>query len=533
MRPSWPSADSPPSDAALVERARAGDREAFGALVARYDKVVGLLCLQKLGRRADADDATQETFLKAFAALEELSEPARFGPWLYHIAFRVAIDHLRRRRRRRRAGLRSLEQLCASGSELEPVAGAGAAEAAAVRREQAEQIMAAIGMLPDKYRLALTLRYYEHMSYREIARAPGRARGHGRQPAAPRTHAAACGLAPESAVGRRGRGTDDGCARGRLPAGAAAGEVAAGRTRPPPPPPGWPATCRGARRAGSARANSRVWSGRWIGAFAAAAGTLPDQDGRVLARLERLGVRRRPRRRAPMWLAVLYAAAGLLLLGGYLGYATVLRLQLRAELERGTRQQVRALGTVLGLYAERTGALPAGGNRELVTALLAPRDGTPSSPRPFFCPPAERLRGGAADRRVRPAAGLPRRRAFGAALLGRSQRARRGWRRRRSGAGAAVAPVGQRPATGWAISPPASATGRFTLPSRTGTARDRAAGQPPRGRPAPARWQACRPRGGKTARWTSAAAPSRARSARPARPAAGAAWPAPGHSDAA
>ena len=153
------SQDARPSDGDLVRRSLAGDRAAFGDLVERYERVIGVLAFQKVGNRSDAEDVAQEAFLKAFAALDELKEPERFGSWLYGIVFRAAIDLLRRRQRR--GPVVAIE-------DVEPVS-AIRTETEVARREQSERVVEAVGELPDKYRLVLTLRYQESLSYQEIA----------------------------------------------------------------------------------------------------------------------------------------------------------------------------------------------------------------------------------------------------------------------------------------------------------------------------------------------------------------------------
>lgn len=157
---------SPPSDADLVRRTLAGDREAFGDLCDRYARVIGVLALQKVGNAADADDVAQEAFLKAYGALGELEDHERFGSWLYGIAFRAAIDCHRRRGRRGGPAV-SLE--CLRDQRVELATGDGPAIDGLERRESSERVLEAVGALPEKYGLVLTLRYMKMMSYREIA----------------------------------------------------------------------------------------------------------------------------------------------------------------------------------------------------------------------------------------------------------------------------------------------------------------------------------------------------------------------------
>lgn len=155
-----------PSDGDLVRRTLEGDRDAFGALCDRYAKLLGVLAFQKVGNVPDAEDIVQEALLKAYAALDELEDPERFGSWIYGIAFRAAVDHHRRRGRRAGAPV-SLEALREKSDD--PAAAGESAVEGLERRESAARVLEALGELPDKYRLVLTLRYHEMLSYREIA----------------------------------------------------------------------------------------------------------------------------------------------------------------------------------------------------------------------------------------------------------------------------------------------------------------------------------------------------------------------------
>src|SRR5579862_3655320 len=85
----------PNSDAELVNSARSGNRQAFGGLVDRYQRqIYGLACIL-LGDRSEAEDITQEAFLRAWLNFDLLIDPAKFGPWIRRIVFGVSIDWLR------------------------------------------------------------------------------------------------------------------------------------------------------------------------------------------------------------------------------------------------------------------------------------------------------------------------------------------------------------------------------------------------------------------------------------------------------
>ena len=159
------------SDAELVQKTVAGDREAFGKLVDRHRRSVFALALHRGFQQAEADDLAQEVFVKAFKGLGALQEPERFARWLYGIAGHVLADAARARRRR--MGEVGLE----SGPELEA---RDHRELAAMSldfgRESAE-VLRALGELPEEQRLVLTLRYLENLSPKEIAERLGEPRG--------------------------------------------------------------------------------------------------------------------------------------------------------------------------------------------------------------------------------------------------------------------------------------------------------------------------------------------------------------------
>ncbi len=157
-----------PPDRELVLKALEGDQDAFGVLAERYFRMISILAYQKTGHRSDAEDIVQEALVRAFKALPSLREGGKFPAWLYHITLKLCIDWSRRRERR------------GNTVNLDPDALARA-DSGRFRRgdvdvghelEQAEEhqrVLGAVGMLPDKYGLVVTLRYVKKMSYREIA----------------------------------------------------------------------------------------------------------------------------------------------------------------------------------------------------------------------------------------------------------------------------------------------------------------------------------------------------------------------------
>jgi RNA polymerase sigma-70 factor (ECF subfamily) len=150
------------SEAALVNAARAGDRDAFAGLVDLYKKPVYNLALRMLGNPRDAEDASQEAFLRAYKALGAYDRKRPFSTWLLSITAHYCIDRLRRRK----SGEISLDGLptwrWVPAETVDP-------QRAAERSDQADRIRKLLDGLPEDYRLVITLRYWHDLGYAEIA----------------------------------------------------------------------------------------------------------------------------------------------------------------------------------------------------------------------------------------------------------------------------------------------------------------------------------------------------------------------------
>jgi RNA polymerase sigma factor (sigma-70 family) len=146
------------ADAALAVRAVAGDRQAFGELVQRYQAAVRRLTRAVTGDAHDADDAAQDAFLSALDRIETYDSSRPFGPWLMRIATNAAIDLVRRRSVRRADALD--ERAPSRGSSP-----ASDAEAAEVRAK----LNVALAELPERQRIAVALFDVEGYSHAEIA----------------------------------------------------------------------------------------------------------------------------------------------------------------------------------------------------------------------------------------------------------------------------------------------------------------------------------------------------------------------------
>ena len=153
-------------DSALIDKARAGDREAFGALVRRYSRRVYATAFHMTGQHSDADDVAQVTFVRAYRGLASFDGRCDFYTWLHRIGVNVALNHLRSRRR----GPVLLSSAATEANE--PVAPADTAtdpRVAAESRETVSAVIRALAELSPSLRVTLILATVEDMPYKQIA----------------------------------------------------------------------------------------------------------------------------------------------------------------------------------------------------------------------------------------------------------------------------------------------------------------------------------------------------------------------------
>jgi RNA polymerase sigma factor (sigma-70 family) len=160
----------PLGDTELVERARRGDVHAYEELVQRYQGLAHRVAYLVAGEAAEAEDACQEAFVKAYYALPRFREGAVFRPWLMRIVANEA------RNRRRSAGRRVGLALRAAGERPSGDA-APSPEGIALEHERSQALVDALNSLRDADRLVVAYRYFLELSEAEMAAALGCARG--------------------------------------------------------------------------------------------------------------------------------------------------------------------------------------------------------------------------------------------------------------------------------------------------------------------------------------------------------------------
>ena len=167
------------NEADWIKLARAGDQSAFGRLVMAYQTPVYNLAYRMLGNAAEAEEAAQETFLRAYTHLRSYDPQRRFRSWLLSIASHYCIDRLRRRRitwlpleDEIAIASGSTTRLSSAQSELPEVSftsGSPNPEAVVAQREREAYIQGLLAGLSPTDRAAITLRYWNDCSYEEIA----------------------------------------------------------------------------------------------------------------------------------------------------------------------------------------------------------------------------------------------------------------------------------------------------------------------------------------------------------------------------
>lgn len=151
----------------LIRKVLDGDQEAFAELVALHEKQVYNLCLRMTGHPEDAQDLAQEAFLKAWRGLRFYKFESSFSTWLYRLTSNVCIDFLRQQKRR---GTVSLVVSDEEGeeTELEVPDPEPLPEQQVIQQENQRIVAAAMDELEEEFRLALTLRVVDELSYEEI-----------------------------------------------------------------------------------------------------------------------------------------------------------------------------------------------------------------------------------------------------------------------------------------------------------------------------------------------------------------------------
>ena len=149
----------------LIERVKAGDKEAFTGLVNSYKDMIYTVCLRMLNSEADAEEAAQDVFVKAFRSIGSFQARSKFSTWLYRIAYNNCISVIRKK-----VKMIDLVDEVPEG-EVDEMEMNGLESLSA--RERSRYLKIAIDSLAETDAVVVTLFYYDELSLEEIAQVTG------------------------------------------------------------------------------------------------------------------------------------------------------------------------------------------------------------------------------------------------------------------------------------------------------------------------------------------------------------------------
>jgi RNA polymerase sigma factor (sigma-70 family) len=156
---------APEAIEALIRRCLRGDEAAWETIVRHYWRKVFNVAYKFVGKHDEAEDLTQEIFLKIFKSLDTFDRRANFQTWLISVSRNLCIDHYRSVRKERETIDRDVD-----ASELTPISKEVGAVALLEQRDRVALLRQALAELPDALKTAVLMRDIQEMSYQEIAR---------------------------------------------------------------------------------------------------------------------------------------------------------------------------------------------------------------------------------------------------------------------------------------------------------------------------------------------------------------------------
>lgn len=148
-----------------IERVKAGDREAFGPLVDVHKDMIYTVCLRMLNSEADAEEAAQDVFVKAFRSIGSFQAKAKFSTWLYRIAYNHCISEIRKKVKM----IDLVDELPEGEVDEGEINGLESISAG----ERSKYLRMAVDSLAETDAVVVTLFYYDELSLEEIAEVTG------------------------------------------------------------------------------------------------------------------------------------------------------------------------------------------------------------------------------------------------------------------------------------------------------------------------------------------------------------------------
>jgi RNA polymerase sigma factor (sigma-70 family) len=156
------------NDFQLVERAKEGDQRAYAELMQRYKDSIYFMTLKMINNKEDAMDLTVETFGKAFENLDRYKPDFAFSTWLFRIATNNSIDFIRKKR----LSVVSMDSMVDDEGDDRPLqikSDSLNPEETSIKKQQSKELKDIVDRLPSRYKTLIVLRYFDELSYEEIA----------------------------------------------------------------------------------------------------------------------------------------------------------------------------------------------------------------------------------------------------------------------------------------------------------------------------------------------------------------------------
>ena len=152
----------------IVKQVKKGNKEAFALIIEAYEARIHQHCYRMLGSFHEAEEVTQETFVKAYTNIHSFKQKQNFTPWLYRIATNTAIDWMRKKK-----PLYILDQPIAVGENVtfldQMEHPTSTPEEQLENKEVQDEVQHYLLQLPEKYRAVLVLKYIDELSLQEIS----------------------------------------------------------------------------------------------------------------------------------------------------------------------------------------------------------------------------------------------------------------------------------------------------------------------------------------------------------------------------
>ncbi len=152
----------------LVARAKEGDQKAYAELMQRYKDSIYFMALKMVNNKDDAMDLMIETFSKAFENIEKYKPDFAFSTWLFRMSTNSCIDFIRKKK----LNTISIDSMIDGEGDDRPLQIKSERlnpEEASIKKQQSEQLKNIVEKLPARYQVLITLRYFDELSYEEIA----------------------------------------------------------------------------------------------------------------------------------------------------------------------------------------------------------------------------------------------------------------------------------------------------------------------------------------------------------------------------